>query len=384
MKKQAFAILASLTLSGAVNAQWDSIVGDDTQVIEGFDRHWVTINRGNTVFLVNARLGEVAGTMNVSNFSPAMAPHMDIGRIYSYGSYYSRGRYGDRTDVMLIFDPSTALPVGEVALPELPAGIGHPGMMGRINDRFVGIWNVTPASTVTIVDLENEEAVGIVGMPSCSGIYPEAAGWVSVCGDGTALYTELDASGEVTRRIQSRPFFDQRTDPVYDYSVPAADGWMFMSFEGLLRKVKVNTESMAVEVTEAFEINPKNDGIADVNNYTPPNDDNWRIGGRQPFAYHDGEALLATLMHAGGGQETARQRGSEVWIYNMRTGNRGFRLDMGDGVTANGVLFTPGDDPLLLLDTNEGLQVREPTTGRLLHTLSNASGTIQSMYEELR
>lgn len=383
MKKKTLAILALLALSSAASAQWDSIVGD-TAVIEGFDHHWVTTRSGDTVYLVNTRTAHVGGTLSVSRFSPAVAPHMEAGRIYSYGSFYSRRNYGDLTNVLQIFDAATASPIGEVELPQLPAGIGHPGMMGRINDTFVGVWNISPATTVSLVNVETETFFGEIPMPSCSGIYPEANGWISVCGDGTALYTEIDDDGEVTRRIQSRPFFDVTDDFIYDYSVPAADGWMFMSVEGMLRKVIVNHDTMALEVTEAYDINPENDGVADVNNYTPPNDDHWRIGGSQPFAYHDSEALLATLMHPGGGQETYGQAGTEVWIYNMETGNRGFRLKLEDGVTARGVLLTPGDDPMLVLNTNQGLQIREPRTGRLLHTIADASGTIQSLYEELR
>lgn len=383
MNKKVLAIMASLALSGAANAQWDSIVGD-TKEIDGFDHYWVSTRRGDTMYLVDTRTGEVGGTLSVSRFSPAIAPHMDAGRIYSYGSYYSRRNYGDLTNVMLIYDAATASPIGEVELPELPAGIGHPGMMGLMNDKFVGIWNISPATTVSVIDIETETLAGVVPMPSCSGIYPEGQGWISVCGDGTALYTELNDSGEVSRRIQSRPFFEVAADPVYDYSVPAVDGWMFMSFDGLLRKVSLNTETLSLDVSEPYDINPENDGIADVNNVMPPKDDHWRIGGYQPFAYHDSEALLVTLMHEGGGQETFEKSGTEVWVYNMETGNRGFRLSLEEGVSARGILLTPGENPMMVLNTNEGLQIREPRTGRLLHTLEDAAGTMQSLYEELR
>ncbi|OFE13807.1 methylamine utilization protein MauE [Pseudohongiella acticola] len=350
--------------------------------MEGFDQHWVTVRRGDTVFLVDADEGVIGGTLLVSSFSPALAPRMSAGLIYAYGSYYSRGSLGDRTDVVQIYDAATATAISEVEIPARAAGIGHPGMMGLINDRFAGVWNITPATSVSLVDIESETFVGEVSLPSCSGIYPEAEGWISVCGDGTAQYIQLNTAGQETRRIQSASFFDVFTDPVYDYSVPAADGWMFMSFEGLLRKVSLDGDNLVV--SEAFDINPESDGTADVNGVMPKPDDNWRIGSYQPFAYHDGEALLATLMHDGGGQETFEKPGTELWIYNMITGNRGVRIELGEDVTARGVLITPGDDPLLLLATSDGLQVRDPRSGRLLRTVENVSGTMQALYEGMQ
>lgn len=381
MKNQMFALLISLATSGAVNAQWDSVVGESS-TIEGYDRHWVSARRGDTVFLVDAESGEVGGTLIVSSFTPAIAPHIDAGRIYSYGSFYSRGSYGDRSDWVTIHDAATAAPVGEVEIPSRSAGIGHPGMIGLINDRFVGVWNITPATSVSLVDTRTEAFVGEVSLPSCSGIYPQDQGWISLCGDGTAHYLELNQAGQETRRLRSESFFEVAEDPVYDYSVPAADGWMLMSFEGLLRKVTLNGD--VLQVSESFDINPEDDGVADVNGVMPPDDDNWRIGGYQPFAYHDGEALLVTLMHEGGGQETFEKPGTEIWGYNMRTGNRGYRISLGDGVESGRILLTPGEDPLMVLSTNDGLQIREPSSGRLLHTVDNASGTIQSLYEGLR
>lgn len=381
MKIRMLALAASLAASGVANAQWDSVVGE-TGVIEGFDQHWVTVRRGDTVFLVDVDEGVIAGTLNVSNFSPALAPRMDEGLIYGYGSYYSRGNTGDLTNVVTIYDAATATAVSEVEIPSLPAGIGHPGMMGLVNDRFAVVWNITPATFVSLVDIESETFVGEISLPSCSGVYPEARGWISVCGDGTAQYIELNNAGQETRRIQSDSFFDVFTDPVYDYSVPAADGWMFMSFEGLLRKVSLNGDSL--EVSDTFDINPESDGIPDVNGVMPKPDDNWRIGSYQPFAYHDGEALLVTLMHEGGGQETFEKAGTEVWVYNMHTGNRGIRIELGEDITARGVLLTPGADPLMVLATSDGLQVRDPRTGRLLRTIENVSGTIQALYEGLQ
>ena len=43
----------------------------------------------------------------------------------------------------------------------------------------------------------------------------------------------LGADGRETARTQSKAFFDVSKDPVYDRAVPTADGWLFVSFEGV-------------------------------------------------------------------------------------------------------------------------------------------------------
>ena len=100
MKMKTLALVTSLVACSAVNAQWDSVVGG-TSIIEGYDRYWVSVRRGGTVYLVDADTGDVKGTLYTSNFSPAIAPDLKNGKIYSYGAFYTRTEYGDRTDLVL-------------------------------------------------------------------------------------------------------------------------------------------------------------------------------------------------------------------------------------------------------------------------------------------
>jgi methylamine dehydrogenase heavy chain len=153
-----------------------------------------------------------------------------------------------------------------------------------------------------------------------------------------------------------------------------------MSFEGLLRKVTF--DGAAVNVTEPFDINPETNGTKDINGVERMNDDDWRIVGSQPFTFHDDESILVTIMHKGGGQEVFEDPGTEIWGFNMKTGNRGYRIELEDGASARSVLMTPGEDPLLLVSTDKGLQVRDPRSGRLLRTVEMLEGgTLQSLYE---
>ena len=369
--------LALLLSCGTVHAQWDTIVGD-VRTVEEPDVRWVAVRGGSSAYLVDTDEGVVKGTLPLSNFSPTLVSHASEGRIYSYGSFYTRNTYGERTDVVLIFDIETASPIGEVEIPARAAGIGHAGMISVINDSFVGVFNLTPAQSVSLVDIRTNAFANEISLAGCSSMYPIAEGFMSICGDGTVQYIEVSNSGQEVSRVRSDSFFDLTVDPVYDYASPAADGYMIMSFDGYLRKAYLDGDE--VIVTEAFNINPENDGEADINGVVREPDDNWRIGGRQPFAYHDEGALLATVMHQGGGQETFEKAGTEIWTFNMRTGNRGYRLKLDEGETASAVMFTPDAEPLMLIQTNEGLRVHDPRTGRHLRTISSVRGSIHNLF----
>jgi methylamine dehydrogenase heavy chain len=377
MLQRKLLVLGLLLSSGAANAQWDRIVGSVTSIGEPTER-WVSVRGGNTAYLVDVEEGQVKGTLPLSRFSPAVSSHVSAGKIYTYGSYYKRDVYGDLENVLITFDIESASPTGEIPLPVLPAGIGHSGMIGLIDERFVGIWNITPAMSVSLVDIRNEQFVSEIATPGCAAVYPLGRGFMMPCGDGTIMYLELGANGEEVRRTRSPAFFDVMEDPVYDYAVPGADGWMFVSLDGLVYEATL--QGGDVVVSEGWDINPETNGTTDVNGVARVNDDTWRIGGRQPFAYSAELGLLTTVMHEGGGQETFEKPGTEVWAFSTATKNRGYRLQMAADQTVSSVQFTPGDDPLLLLMTSTGLQVHDATTGRKIRDINVSGNLIQNMF----
>ncbi|MGQ9425438.1 amine dehydrogenase large subunit [Gilvimarinus sp. F26214L] len=372
-----------LALTTAAHAQWDSIVGQEPLTLGETHERWFAVRNGNTAFLVDGDTGRLGGTIPLSRFSPALAPHMSEGRIYSYGSFFTRDVYGDRTDLLLVFDLQTLSPVGEIELPPITAGIGHPGMMGLIDDRFVGVWNITPGMSVSIADVRNQTFVREISTPGCAAVYPVGRGFLMPCGDGTVQYIALSDQGEEIERLRSEKFFDVTDDFIYDYAVPAENGWMFVSVEGQVYTVEVGNGN--VLVSQPWSINPETDGVALANDYVPPKDDSWRIGGRQPFAYNAQANLLVTVMHAEGGQDTFEDAGTEVWGFDTRTQKRGYRLKLPDGIDTRSVQLTQDEEPLLLVSTDEGIRIYEGRTGHELRVVESVrGGTIQNLYEAPR
>lgn len=344
--------------------EWDSIRGAVATAPAEVGPHWFTLRNRHTGHVIDGATGDSHGTLTLSMFSPALRPHADVGMIYSYGSFYSRTYYGDRTDAVLFFDIETMSPVDEVIIPPKAAGIGHSGMIGLIDDSFVGVWNITPGMSVSLVDVRSREFVGEISTPGCATVWPYQRGFFMICGDGALQYISLDESGAENGRIRSRIFFDVEKDAIYDYAEPTADGWLFVSMDGQVFEARL--EDGEIFVSEPWSILSEEDS-----------EEGWRIGGRQPFAYNAATGIFMTLMHKGGGQETFEKAGTELWAFNLQSTRRGYRVEL-DNPSRNIALTRDENPVVLVVGTDEReVDVRQAQTGRLLRTIPEVSGLVQ-------
>ncbi len=190
--------------------------------------------------------GQVLGMLStgVGAISPVFSQARN--EIYLPETYYSRGSRGERTDVVTIYDATTLAPISEVPLPPKRADIVHAMALSTLLDdgRFLALANLTPATSVTIVDVEERRLVGEIATPGCHLVY--AAGprrFFSLCGDGALLLVALDAQGAEQSRARSEPFFDVLGDPVTEKAVRHGDEWIFVSFDGLVRTVDISGET---------------------------------------------------------------------------------------------------------------------------------------------
>ncbi len=352
-----------LGVAAAAEQRWDSIRGA-IEKAEPPGPQWFTLRSGHTGHVLDAATGQSHGTLTLSLFSPALRPHVDHGMVYTYGSFYSRTYYGDRTDAVIFFDLETMSPVDEVIIPAKAAGIGHSGMIGLIDDRFIGVWNITPAMSVSIVDIEERSFVGEISTPGCATVYPQDRGFLMICGDGALQYIMLDESGAESGRLRSPVFFSVEDDPIFDYSVPTEHGWVFVSLEGHVFEARIEDDEIVIE--ESWSVLSEQDRA-----------EGWRISGRQPFAYNEATGIFMTLMHQGGTQDNYKDPGTELWAFNLRTQRRGYRVEL-DNPSRN-IALTRDDDPVaLVVGTQErSVAVRHARTGRLVRTIEEAGGLVQ-------
>jgi len=366
----------ALAVCAAHSQEFDTLLPEAARLAEPTE-HWFAVRGRNTAWIIDGDSGAVQGSMTLSDFTPAIEPHLAAGKVYAYGSFYTRTFYGDRTDLVLVYDFESARPVGEIEIPLKSAGIGHSGMIGLIDERFVGVWNVTPGMSVSLVDVRNESFVAEISTPGCAGVYPIGRGFTMICGDGRAQYIALDSRGRETARIRSDVFFDVAGDPVYDYAAPTGAGWLMLSVDGNVFEVTLDGDELAV--SEPWSINPPDQEKAvDLNGVPIEPDDDWRIGGRQPFAYNIEHGLLVTLMHEGGGPETFEDPGTEVWGFSVATKRRGYRLALDNETKGTAVEITSDDAPLLLIAADSGgdLHIHDAVTSRRLRTVPEIDGNL--------
>jgi uncharacterized membrane protein YphA (DoxX/SURF4 family) len=177
------------------------------------------------------------------------------------------------------------------------------------DERFVAVFDYTPATSLSIVDVQRRVFVGEIATPGCSLAY--AAGprrFAMLCADGALLTVTLDGAGREAGRERSQPFFDPVKDPVTEKAVRFGDSWIFVSFEGLVHPVDLSGPSP--RFGERWSLLDSTD-----------REEGWRIGGHQHLALHDPTGRLYSLMHQGG-PDTHKQPGTELWVYDVAARKR--------------------------------------------------------------
>jgi len=249
-------------------------------------------------------------------------------RIYVAGTYYSRGYRGIRTDVIEAHGLETLKFERELEIPQTRA-LSVPtrsAMQLSSGDRWLFIQNVSPASSVTIVDLDNWKVVSEIPNPGCFGTYPltgARAGFVSVCGDGSLTSYRLDSNGSGSGFNHSNKLFDVERDPWFMFADQDGPLLFFVSYLGVLNIVDTSGDMPKLQMST---------------NFVEGKGGNWRPGGYQLDAYHKPSRILFVLMHPDGKEGSHKDTGSEVWAVDTRNGNVVSRsnVDDLDAITVSG------------------------------------------------
>ena len=352
------------TLAVAEEAFEPELGGTATMATPG-ERWFITMGfmGGGNIF--DADSGEMHGKVIVSDYTSAVWYDRDRGRIYVPASYYSRGAYGDRTDILVVNDIENLAPVAEIDVPDKLAAVFHRAVINPIGDNFLGLFNMTPAQSVSIVDIERERFVEEISTGGCGFVYPVSGNrFMQLCGDGTVQVISLRDNGREQDRIRSDKFFDIEEDPVFDLALQSRDGWLLISFEGQVFEVTVDD---GINVSEPWSLLSE----ADV-------EEGWRVGGSQPFALNAETGLLFTLMHQGG-PDTHEDEGTEVWAFDADTRRRGYRITLEEPSSV--VEVSRDADPLLYISSGFPgvVHVHKASTGRRLHTIPETGITASNL-----
>lgn len=312
------------------------------------------------VLLVDADTGRYLGTLSTGYSYTRMVPSKDGKRVYSPETYFSRGTRGTRTDVITTYDVATLSPIGEVEIP--PKRASNMTNTGNVvltdDDRFLLVFNFNPGSSVTVYDTESRKFVGEVETPGCALIYPTGPrSFFTLCGDGSALLTELDEHGAAARQTRTQRLFDIDHDPITEKGVRIGDMWYFVTFAGRVVPMHATRDSLTPKdswwLTTAAE---RKEG--------------WRPGGLQQLAAHAGQNRLYSIMHKGS-VETHKDPGKSIWVYDLAQKKRLMKIAAPDLVSS--IQVSTDDKPLLygiFIETGN-LYVFDAASGQLKRTIEH-------------
>jgi methylamine dehydrogenase heavy chain len=292
--------------------------------------------------------------------------------IYVADTVWSRGVRGTRTDFITVYDTQTLEPAGEIVLPGTKRALitAMEGLFAFTDDeRMALVFNFTPASSVTVVDLVNRQPLGEIDIPGCSLIYPSGSrGFSTLCSSGTLLSIKLDANGAVAGRSESKPFNQLDTDPLFTASATVGGVRYFPSLGGRVQPIDMKGDDVKVLADWPLE---SADELAA----------HWRPSGWQLIA-SDEQKLLYVLMQADAHEGTHKDPANEIWVYNAASKSRVKRLRLVR--PGSSIALTHGATPLLLVQAGERLDAYDPASGNLVRSLDVPGFHTRMQIEPLR
>ena len=312
------------------------------------------------VFVVDAGddTRNVVGLIGAAQF-PAFRESRARGELYVAESFFARGTRGAQTDVLTIYDRGSLARLAEVALPgakRMQVVPQKAALQVTRNGAFALVFNFTPASSVSVVDLATREVVNEIAVPGCMLTYPMAGtGFVTLCGDGSLRAFELDSSGQATTVRGSEPFNDIDDDPMFMKAAWVGETAYFPTFQGWIQPLDLAGE-------EARPL-PRWRLATDL----PEAPANARPSGWQVISA-DTDGRLYVLMREDAGPGDHKFGGETVWVADPleRRVTRVLALET-PGVS---IEATRGRPPLLAV-TNADMQldVYDPESGARVRTI---------------
>lgn len=327
--------------------------------------HWVWVNdmvfdymADGRSYLIDGDTGHFLGMLSTGYSFTALTLPSDYAEIYSAETHYSRTTRGDRTDIVAIYDPASLSVLGEVVIPPKRQSTIPNLYTATLTDdnRFMAIFNMTPAISLSIVDLVKRRFVGEISTPGCSLVYPSGDRQFSLlCSNGALMTLTLNEEGQEASKEQSEPFFDPLTDPVTEKAIRYGETWLFVSFAGLVHPVDVSGDAPLFGKPWSL--------LSDAER-----NDSWRIGGFQHLAVHQSSGRLYSIMHRGG-PYSRKDSGRDIWVYEVPGKKRvkKIKTDRPTGL----IQVTQDDAPLLFTAAVEEnvLHVYDADSGAYLRSV---------------
>lgn len=288
----------------------------DVLKIETPKPNWFYVNGGwyvNGTTIFDAKTGKMKGMVSTSHSADlAFDP---LGKYYYVSeTMWSKGNRGTRQDMVSVYDTTEMKLLTEITIPDRIIISDRKQNFIVSEDGKLGfIYNLSPASSVNVVDFAKRKFLKTIEVPGCATLIPNPGiGFSALCSDGSMATVNVSSAKPAITRSAS--FFSATDDPIfenfgYDKTKKQA---VFLTYTG-----QIYTAQMAATPTIS-----KPFSIQQAAGYKPgetkPLDLAWYPGGRQPSAYHRPSGQLYVLMHMGE-YWSHKQGGDEIWIVDVAT-----------------------------------------------------------------
>jgi methylamine dehydrogenase heavy chain len=300
--------------------------------------------------VVDGRTGAYHGQVP-TGFTGATAFSPDRGKLYVATTYYDRGTRGNKADILETWNTSTLAFEGEVLLPPKRAmAVTYKPLLGISADgKWAVVQNATPASSVTVVDLQGKKVAGEIDTAGCWGVFPvpsDAARFATMCGDGTIETITLGADGRQAKRVKSGTLFDAQKNALFIQGDAVGDRYHFVSFRGDLVTIDLAPDAARVVGSWHFV-----DGI----------EGGWRPGGYNIVAAHEASGRVFVGMHPEGAEGSHKTPAQEIWALDPAKKQV---LGRAPGHNALALEVSQGEQPLVFaMKEGTGLVALDPEKG---------------------
>jgi len=368
----AFGMLMGSALPGFVAAELPS---DPLHVYESlpvpYPKDWIFVHDAAFLHMFEGKMilldpnepkktRQFKGTFN-SSFMAPFAMSSARSELYVVDIFYSRGWEGERTDVVSIYDQATFEKIDEVVLPFEKRAMTMPEKFALQlvdNGRYLLVFNMAPATSVSVVDTAKREFVTEIEIPACALTYPTGPrGFSTLCGDGSMVSVQLDHEGRLKSRTRVDAFFDPGVDPLFEEGTIIDGIGYFPTFQGDLQEIDFT--GTVARVGKRWSL------VTDTQRAK-----NWRPGGHQITA-KDARGRLYVLMHPDGAEGTHKDGGSEVWVYDVTKDERVQRISLKNW--GNSIAVTADKAPRLIVNNPETMtiDVYDARGGQFVRTLED-------------
>ncbi|MEZ5557705.1 MAG: amine dehydrogenase large subunit [Pseudomonadales bacterium] len=284
-------------------------------------------------------------------------------KFYVGETVHSRGTRGARQDLIAVYDFATLGLVADIELPPRRANtvINLANTAITSDDRFLLVFNMNPATSVTVVDLDRERVAGEIATPGCSLVYPdEHGGFFMLCGNGGLLSISLDEQGRESGRAASEPFNDIDADPISEKAALIDGVWYFFTYGGEVQPIDVRDGSPQIG---------KRWWLASAEERA----DNWRPAGWHGVAGHP-SGLLWVGMTPDGYNGSHKDPAPQIWLFDA--GAQRLIRRFGLKTPALSITATADENPrLLVVNVDGALDVYDGRTGEYLRSVYELGDT---------